>query len=105
MFWVREVTGWVLMVLGLWLFYLSYVFLMNKMIDPVGTDGPDGDRRVPGRDPPIQGGGGRSRLPAGPGRIPAEANARGRRTVAAAADGGTGAALTTACFLIASRHV
>ena len=30
MFWVREVIGWVLMVLGLWLFYLSYVFVINK---------------------------------------------------------------------------
>ena len=32
MFYIREVVGWVLMVLGLWLFYQSYVFLMNKMI-------------------------------------------------------------------------
>ena len=32
MFYVREVIGWALMVLGLWLFYQSYVFLMNKMI-------------------------------------------------------------------------
>jgi hypothetical protein len=32
MFYVREVAGWVLMVLGLWLFYQSYSFLMNKMI-------------------------------------------------------------------------
>jgi hypothetical protein len=30
MFYVREVMGWVLMVLGLWLFYQSYVFVMNK---------------------------------------------------------------------------
>ena len=32
MFYIREVIGWALMVLGLWLFYQSYVFLMNKMI-------------------------------------------------------------------------
>ena len=32
MFYVREVAGWVLMVLGLWLFYQSYAFLMNRMI-------------------------------------------------------------------------
>ena len=32
MFYVREVAGWVLMVLGLWLFYQSYSFLMNRMI-------------------------------------------------------------------------
>ncbi|HEX3147329.1 MAG TPA: hypothetical protein VHR66_04555 [Gemmataceae bacterium] len=32
MFYIREVMGWVLMVLGLWLFYQSYSFLMNKMI-------------------------------------------------------------------------
>jgi hypothetical protein len=30
MFYVREVTGWVLMVLGLWLFYQSYVFVINR---------------------------------------------------------------------------
>jgi len=30
MFWVREVVGWALMVLGLWLFYMSYVFVINK---------------------------------------------------------------------------
>jgi len=32
MFYVREVVGWVLLVLGLWLFYQSYVFLMNRLI-------------------------------------------------------------------------
>ena len=32
MFYVREVAGWVLMVLGLWLFYQSYSFLVNRMI-------------------------------------------------------------------------
>ena len=32
MFYVREVVGWALMVLGLWLFYQSYQFLMNKLI-------------------------------------------------------------------------
>jgi hypothetical protein len=32
MFYVREVAGWVLMVLGLWLFYQSYALLMNRMI-------------------------------------------------------------------------
>ena len=32
MFYVREVAGWVLMVLGLWLFYQSYSLLMNRMI-------------------------------------------------------------------------
>jgi hypothetical protein len=32
MFYVREVAGWILMVLGLWLFYQSYSLLMNKMI-------------------------------------------------------------------------
>ena len=30
MFYVREVLGWVLMVLGLWLFYQSYVFVVNR---------------------------------------------------------------------------
>lgn len=30
MFYVREVVGWVLMVLGLWLFYQSYVFVINR---------------------------------------------------------------------------
>lgn len=30
MFYVREVAGWVLMVLGLWLFYQSYVFVVNR---------------------------------------------------------------------------
>jgi hypothetical protein len=32
MFYVREVAGWVLMILGLWLFYQSYALLMNRMI-------------------------------------------------------------------------
>jgi hypothetical protein len=32
MFYLREVAGWVLMVLGLWLFYQSYALLMNRMI-------------------------------------------------------------------------
>jgi hypothetical protein len=32
MFYIREALGWALMVIGLWLFYQSYVFLMNKMI-------------------------------------------------------------------------
>jgi len=32
MFYVREVAGWVLMVLGLWLFYQSYSLLMNRLI-------------------------------------------------------------------------
>lgn len=32
MFYVREVAGWVLMVLGLWLFYQSYSLLVNRMI-------------------------------------------------------------------------
>ena len=32
MFYVREVAGWALMVLGLWLFYQSYSLLMNRMI-------------------------------------------------------------------------
>jgi len=32
MFYVREVAGWVLMVLGLWLFYQSYALLMNRLI-------------------------------------------------------------------------
>jgi hypothetical protein len=30
MFYVREVVGWALMVLGLWLFYQSYTFVVNK---------------------------------------------------------------------------
>jgi hypothetical protein len=30
MFYVREVVGWVLMVLGLWLFYQSCVFVINR---------------------------------------------------------------------------
>ncbi len=30
MYYVREVAGWVLMVLGLWLFYQSYVFVVNR---------------------------------------------------------------------------
>jgi hypothetical protein len=30
MFYVREVVGWILMVLGLWLFYQSYVFVINR---------------------------------------------------------------------------
>lgn len=30
MFYVREVAGWVLMVLGLWLFYQSYGFVINR---------------------------------------------------------------------------
>jgi hypothetical protein len=32
MFYIREVVGWALLVLGLWLFYQSYWFLMNKLI-------------------------------------------------------------------------
>ena len=32
MFYIREVAGWVLLVLGLWLFYLSYSLLMNRLI-------------------------------------------------------------------------
>jgi hypothetical protein len=32
MFYVREVAGWALMVLGLWLFYQSYSLLMNRLI-------------------------------------------------------------------------
>ena len=32
MFNVREVVGWILLVLGLWLFYQSYSLLMNRMI-------------------------------------------------------------------------
>jgi len=30
MFWVREVVGWVLIILGLWLFYLSYFVLLKN---------------------------------------------------------------------------
>jgi hypothetical protein len=30
MYWIREVAGWVLLVLGLWLFYMSYVFVTNR---------------------------------------------------------------------------
>lgn len=30
MYWIREIAGWVLLVLGLWLFYMSYVFVTNR---------------------------------------------------------------------------
>jgi hypothetical protein len=30
MFWVREVAGWALLVLGLWLFYVSYFVLLKN---------------------------------------------------------------------------
>ena len=30
MFWVREAAGWALLVLGLWLFYLSYFVLLKN---------------------------------------------------------------------------
>jgi len=29
MYWIREIAGWVLLVLGLWLFYMSYVFVLR----------------------------------------------------------------------------
>ena len=30
MFWIREVVGWALVILGLWLFYLSYFVLLKN---------------------------------------------------------------------------
>jgi hypothetical protein len=30
MFYIREIAGWALMVLGLWLFYLSYFVLLKN---------------------------------------------------------------------------
>ncbi len=30
MFWIREIAGWLLLVLGLWLFYLSYFVLLKN---------------------------------------------------------------------------
>jgi hypothetical protein len=30
MFWIREITGWALLVLGLWVFYLSYFVLLKN---------------------------------------------------------------------------
>lgn len=30
MFWIREVAGWALLVLGLWLFYVSYFVLLKN---------------------------------------------------------------------------
>ena len=82
MFYVREVAGWALMVLGLWLFYQSYSLLMNRMIIQSGTNRPDGDRRVPGRDPPTQGGSGgdgsASRPRPSRGRRPADRSRSGR---------------------------
>jgi hypothetical protein len=33
MFWIREIAGWAMLVLGLWLFYVSYfVLLRNGLI-------------------------------------------------------------------------
>jgi hypothetical protein len=39
MFWIREIAGWALIVLGLWLFYLTYfVLLMNgKIVESAPT--------------------------------------------------------------------
>jgi hypothetical protein len=31
-YWIREIAGWVLIVLGLWAFYQSYDFLVRKRI-------------------------------------------------------------------------
>ena len=30
MFWIREIAGWALLVLGLWLFYVSYFVLLKN---------------------------------------------------------------------------
>jgi hypothetical protein len=30
MFWIREIAGWALVVLGLWLFYISYFVLLRN---------------------------------------------------------------------------
>ena len=30
MFWVREIAGWALLLLGLWLFYISYFVLLRQ---------------------------------------------------------------------------
>ena len=30
MFWIREIAGWALVVLGLWLFYVSYFVLLRN---------------------------------------------------------------------------
>jgi len=30
MFWIREIAGWALIVLGLWLFYVSYFVLLRN---------------------------------------------------------------------------
>lgn len=30
MFWIREIAGWALIVLGLWLFYVSYFVLLKN---------------------------------------------------------------------------
>jgi hypothetical protein len=30
MFWVREIAGWALLLLGLWLFYVSYFVLLRN---------------------------------------------------------------------------
>jgi hypothetical protein len=30
MFWIREIAGWALIILGLWLFYVSYFVLLRN---------------------------------------------------------------------------
>ena len=30
MFWIREIAGWAMLVLGLWLFYVSYFVLLRN---------------------------------------------------------------------------
>jgi hypothetical protein len=30
MFWIREIAGWALLILGLWLFYVSYFVLLQN---------------------------------------------------------------------------
>ncbi len=30
MFWIREIAGWLMVVLGLWLFYVSYFVLLRN---------------------------------------------------------------------------
>jgi hypothetical protein len=35
-FWLREIAGWLLVLVGLYVFYLTYVMILNRMIWEAG---------------------------------------------------------------------
>ena len=80
MYWIREIAGWALLVLGLWLFYVSYFVLLRNGNIVIRTDGANGHRRFPRRHPSIESGGRRAGVPTTSGRIPPETHATGGAT-------------------------